>query len=266
MVIVFHGDRYTDTTRIRLFQRRFLSFWKNIDHSGPASKRAERGCPAINDCPVKALTGQMSTHSRHSPQRVSIGCRSVSRGASVSTVAHRTRGPMSGVIKRQFFPIQPSPGQMRAQFVRKAGPDPIIIHPFGCRNRKRVVSLALQYTGQTGCNPVKAGIDDIIPMGTIADGCGTSGAWGQLVDDGMKQGDANGDASGIFCHLHPSLFENRATGQGTDRRCRNNPLPSSWPHQEAVSQGSSVLRNRRNITKKLIPCDAACKFLRRHQN
>ncbi len=62
---------------------------------------------------MKALTGQMSTHSLQSPHLTPME-ESAFSGASVSMVANLTLGPYLGVIRRQLFPIQPRPDRFAA--------------------------------------------------------------------------------------------------------------------------------------------------------
>ena len=64
----------------------------------------------LNGTPVKALTGQISTHSLQSPHRLSTGS-PVFNSASVNTVAYLILGPYSVDMRRQFFPIHPKPAR-----------------------------------------------------------------------------------------------------------------------------------------------------------
>ena len=50
-------------------------------------------------------------HRRQEPHFSSQISSFSSKGASVNTVVQRTRGPYTGWIKRQFFPIQPNPAK-----------------------------------------------------------------------------------------------------------------------------------------------------------
>lgn len=84
-----------------------------------AAKRDARGSSSRKGCPVKALGGQMSTHSWQSPQPSPIGSPVTFSGASVSTVAQRARGPTSGVTRRQLLPIHPSPASCAAILLEK---------------------------------------------------------------------------------------------------------------------------------------------------
>ena len=74
------------------------------------SKRMLTSSEGSKSIPVNALTGQASTQILHFPHGLST-MSPVVRGASVSTVAKRTRGPKASVSNRQFFPIQPSPAK-----------------------------------------------------------------------------------------------------------------------------------------------------------
>ena len=60
---------------------------------------------------MKALTGQISTHTLQSPHRLSTGS-PVFNGAFVNTVAYRILGPYSGDMRRQLFPIHPKPARL----------------------------------------------------------------------------------------------------------------------------------------------------------